>query len=82
MRQGQTLAAGATLGAVGTTGNSTGTHLHLEARLGDAADYSSVTPKGKGRIDPESWAALFGLSLSSGDSVGVASTVYMPIISG
>ena len=78
---GEPVAAGQQLGAVGTTGNSTGTHLHLEVRLGDAKNYSTITPKGKGRIDPESWAALFGLSLATGESVAAPSTVFLPVIS-
>lgn len=73
--------AGDQLGAVGSTGNSTGSHLHLEVRLGGANDYSAVTPKEWGRIDPESWAALFGLSLATGESVAAPSTVFLPVIS-
>ena len=44
VRRGQCVAAGATLGRVGSTGNSTGPHLHFELRLrGAAVDPSGVT---------------------------------------
>ena len=44
VRRGQCVAAGATLGRVGSTGNSTGPHLHFELRLrGAAVDPSRVT---------------------------------------
>lgn len=41
---GQPVTAGTRLGSVGSSGNSTGAHLHLEVR----------TPQG-GRIDPRPW---------------------------
>jgi len=79
---GEAVSAGDHIGGVGSTGNSTGTHLHLEIRLGAYGAYSPAAPKEWGRCDPETWAAVFGLSLATGDSVGVASSIYMPIVSG
>ena len=48
---GQRLAAGDVLGRVGSTGNVTGPHLHLE-----------VHPANDEPIDPESWLSAHGLS--------------------
>jgi murein DD-endopeptidase MepM/ murein hydrolase activator NlpD len=48
--KGQTLSAGEVLGYVGTSGNVTGSHLHLEVRHGD-------TP-----VDPESYLAEQGIA--------------------
>jgi len=68
MRQGTHVTAGQPIGRVGSTGNSTGAHLHLEIRIANAAgNYSRVAPMPNGRCDPETWAALLGLSLSTGD---------------
>jgi murein DD-endopeptidase MepM/ murein hydrolase activator NlpD len=43
VRAGQQVAAGQVIGLVGSTGASTGPHLHFEVRIGDAP------------IDPRSW---------------------------
>jgi len=56
--------AGARLGLCGSTGNSTGPHLHLEVRLGERAAYAESTPMPRGRVDPETWAAMLGLGLA------------------
>lgn len=61
---GQAVKAGEKLGGLGTTGNSTGVHLHLEVRLCNAdGSYRPGTPMPKGRIDPRSWAIVHGLKL-------------------
>jgi murein DD-endopeptidase MepM/ murein hydrolase activator NlpD len=60
---GTVLSAGQTVGLVGSTGNSTGPHLHLEIRCinADGSYAQGVMPKG--RVDPESWTILHNLKL-------------------
>jgi hypothetical protein len=61
---GQALAAGDTVGLLGTSGNSSGPHLHLEIRLHNVdGTYREDTPMPKGRVDPETWCILHGLKL-------------------
>lgn len=53
--KGRTVRRGDVLGTVGSTGNSTGPHLHLEIRLGDEDGRYVLGTAGysKGRVDPE-----------------------------
>lgn len=79
---GRILRAGDLIAASGNSGNSTGPHLHLETRLGTETVYSTVTHKANGRVDPETMCAFYGLSLSTGQIVGVADDVFLPLILG
>lgn len=51
VRQGQTVTAGRQIGGVGTTGNSTGNHLHFEVRVGGR------------HTDPKTWLAQRGVTV-------------------
>jgi murein DD-endopeptidase MepM/ murein hydrolase activator NlpD len=50
VREGQAVSAGQVLGVVGSTGNATGPHLHLEVRVSGSA------------VDPAAWLLRQGLS--------------------
>lgn len=53
-QMGANVRQGQQVGAMGSTGNSTGPHLHLEVRLSPGSSYIDLSGGyGKGRIDPE-----------------------------
>lgn len=64
LKMGEQVIAGDRIGLLGTTGDSTGVHLHLEIRLmDDEGDYLEGTPMSKGRVDPRSYWIERGLKL-------------------
>jgi hypothetical protein len=64
LRVGDTVKAGATIGQMGNTGNSTAAHLHIEIREANPdGSYSEFSPMSNGRVCPESWCSHHGLKL-------------------
>jgi hypothetical protein len=60
---GKVLNAGDPVGLVGSTGKSTGPHLHLEIRTINTDGSYALGVMPKGRVDPESWFVLHAVQL-------------------
>jgi len=73
VKKGDKLNRGDVVGRMGSTGRSSGPHLHFEVRLADAeGNYVAATPNlGKGRIDPYRFLLEHGV-ISAVDQISVA----------
>lgn len=61
---GASVSAGEAVALVGSTGNSSAPHLHLEVREMNAdGSYRDGAPMPRGRVDPRTWCFLHGLTL-------------------
>lgn len=64
VRGGQKVGKGEIIGLMGSTGNSSGNHLHFEVRMGEQHSYRDVSyGQSKGKANPEVLYALYDIYL-------------------